>query len=442
MSKINKYTLHQELKVRCSEISYEGYGVYRDENNFPIFISDLLPNEEAIVKITNLYKNYAFGSVVQYLTLSDDRNSEFQWTPSSPLVTLKYPAQIEFKNNYFYNLLKRNLQNINVDEIYSQFTQSPIQFQYRNKVSYKLSVQNNQLTINEINQKSNEITDANNLFLVKSIIKETISQILDIIKTFLENTNKLKNLKMFEKITLRANSQNQVDVCLSIHSDYDLPAKLIKLLNEITQVVSLSINKKHSLQVLFEKEQFKMQLNDKEYICSIQSFFQVNDIVASMMFHKIKEYVNSKNNVKTILDAYCGVGTIGQIVTNKNNYVYGSDIVSSAIENANNNKLLNSVSGEYKTMSSDVYFTKNVSNLEDSILILDPPRSGISKEFINWIIAKQIKNIVYMSCDVKTLIRDLQLILEANSYKITYIQGFDMFPNTPHIEALVFIEKK
>ncbi|MFV8418907.1 23S rRNA (uracil(1939)-C(5))-methyltransferase RlmD [Mycoplasma sp. Sp33II] len=434
MPKLRNYKINDTLQVTCSELSYEGLGISRLDDGYAIFTSDLFPSESANVTLVKVTSKYAFAKVEKLLTKSPQRNLIVQdCINSAPLINLQYTSQIQFKNDYFSKLLSWNL-GPKVLENYSPFQASPVWQNYRNKVRYPFLIVNQKLHVAEYDIKSNDLHIANNFDQNLPIINQTVEFLLDSINTFFTMSKK-NNAHMFEELTIRSNNKNELSVAVKINSDYDIPSKLLQQFKTNPAIIDFNVIKKDKIINLYNIKPFTMYLNNKEFNCTISSFFQVNTTMAEIIFKKIAELVDQIPS-NALLDAYCGVGVIGQLVgTNK--LVIGSDITPSAILDAKINAANNQINGQYFVGDSASVFKKHVKSLADSILVLDPPRSGITPEFITWIKQNKIQNVIYMSCDPKTLVRDLKEL--SSDYAIKYIQGFDMFPNTAHIESVTLL---
>ncbi|MFV8474324.1 23S rRNA (uracil(1939)-C(5))-methyltransferase RlmD [Mycoplasma sp. Z407A] len=438
MSKLNQYQKNQIIEVTCSELSYEGLGTTRDENGYAIFTSDLFPGEKAKVQLLKVNSKFAFAKVSKLLVPSLMRNAKQQdCINSAPLINLNYQEQIKFKDQYLSKLLAWNL-GPEVLENYVSFTPSPVINNYRNKVRYPFIIQDNQLFVAEYDIKSNNLHLANNFSQNNQAINLAINYLLDTLNNYYSANNKQKHLAFYEEITLRANKQDEISLALKINSDYDLPTKLLAKIQQYQAIVDFNIIKKDKTINLYNTKPFTMELNNMQFNCNINSFFQINSAMAGIIFAKIHDIV-AQIQSQVLLDAYCGVGVIGQLVGG-HKHIIGSDIAPSSILDAKINAQHNQINGQYYVGDSGTVFKKQVKNLQDTILILDPPRSGITEEFITWIKQNQIQNIVYMSCDPKTLVRDLKDL--ASNYNISYVQGFDMFPNTAHIETVVLLKAK
>ena len=157
-----------------------------------------------------------------------------------------------------------------------------------------------------------------------------------------------------------------------------------------------------------------------------------------VLYGKVKE--NIKNNEGTILDLYCGTGTIGQILSHgSKNKVIGIEIVKDAVIMARENSKFNNLDCEF--IEGDV--TEAVKNIKDKIsfIVVDPPRAGIMEKGVRNICKFNVENIIYVSCNPKTLVEDLKVFSNCG-YKVETIECVDMFPNTYHVETVVLLSRE
>ena len=171
------------------------------------------------------------------------------------------------------------------------------------------------------------------------------------------------------------------------------------------------------------------------------SFFQVNPIQTEVLYGKALEYAKLTGN-ETVFDAYCGTGTITLFLSQKAKKVYGVEIITQAIENANINAKENNVDNvEFFVGESEVIIPDLINKgVKADVVVVDPPRKGCDVKLLNAITNINAERIVYVSCDPSTLARDLA-ILEKNGYKTIEVQPVDMFPQTTHIENVAMIVK-
>ena len=174
---------------------------------------------------------------------------------------------------------------------------------------------------------------------------------------------------------------------------------------------------------------------------SPKSFYQINAVQTEILYTKAVEFASLTGN-EYVVDAYCGIGTIGMIASSKAKSVIGIECEDSSVKNAIDNKNLNNISN-YNVIKGDS--GKVMTGLVEKgeridVVFTDPPRAGCSREFLNCIVRVLPEKIVYVSCNPDTLARDLSFITK-NKYKVRKIQPVDMFPHTTHIECVVKLER-
>lgn len=181
------------------------------------------------------------------------------------------------------------------------------------------------------------------------------------------------------------------------------------------------------------------QLGDFRFLISPFSFFQTNTHQAQVLYQKILSYCQLKPD-SLVFDLYCGTGTIGIFVSPHVRQVIGIEILDQAIQNAIQNAALN----QRDNISFIVSKTKNFlkfTELKPDIVIVDPPRSGMVPKALARVIQLQASQLIYVSCNPTTLMKDLQLITQSG-YTVSAIQPVDMFPNTHHLETIVQLIRK
>ena len=171
---------------------------------------------------------------------------------------------------------------------------------------------------------------------------------------------------------------------------------------------------------------------------SLKSFYQVNHAQMLKLYHLAKTLSDVDQN-KDVLDLYCGIGTISMYMSRFARHVTGVEIVKQAIENANDNAKMNDISNvDFVLADAGKDMDKYIKGKD--IVILDPPRKGVSKELIESLKKNQTRKIVYVSCNPATLARDLELFKD--TYKLNDIYPVDMFPYTIHTECVTSLDLK
>ena len=188
---------------------------------------------------------------------------------------------------------------------------------------------------------------------------------------------------------------------------------------------------------LSSKKYIETKIGDKKYQESIQSFFQINSTLTKDLYDEVFNQIKG-NRYQTVLDLYCGTGTIGIYVSGECDKIISIDCSFSNIEDAKNNAVLNKI-------DNIEFICDKVENRIDKIkgvnaIIVDPPRAGLDKKTISYLKKLNPQKIIYVSCDLITLARDLKDLSEA--YNIRYIKPFNMFPRTYHCESITVLERR
>ncbi|VEU76270.1 23S rRNA (uracil(1939)-C(5))-methyltransferase RlmD [Mycoplasmopsis columboralis] len=428
--------VENKIVSECIELTYEGYGVILYKNK-RFFVPNLLPGEKAEIIITKNHKNYGYGKVLKLLTLSKHRNSLFEFSNAASLIHLSYPEQLKWKQQYLENLFSRNL-NISLSTINKIKWFDPI-YNYRNKVRYPIFVDQQNIYFGEYLWKSYQLRKTKATILIQDTLIEVSDFVLANLNTFFKN--ELSKVRFIKEVSFRTNKEQEIQITFDLDPSYDLPKKFIQLLCQKSNIIEIYSRKNLQSELIYSRKEFSITLSDKKFKISSDNFFQVNLTVFENILKDIAKYLQNKTNKNTLIDAYCGVGVFSQFFSNFFRKSIGIEVVESSIHLAKINSTINGLKNinYYAGKVEDVVFKKEI-DVSDSVLIVDPPRAGLENKVINWINQKQINSIVYLSCDPRTLTRDLKIFLD-KEYKIVQITPYEMFPNTHHIETLVFLEK-
>ena len=223
--------------------------------------------------------------------------------------------------------------------------------------------------------------------------------------------------------------------------------KLLEKHPEISTVI-LNINDRFTPVILGKREKviygsgyIEDILCTHRFRISPSSFYQVNPVQTEVLYRKAVEFA-ALTGSETVLDAYCGIGTIGITASDKAKQVVGVEINHAAVRDAITNARLNSIKNCWFTVGDAGEYMQQM--LRDGhrpdVVFMDPPRAGSDERFISSLLAAAPERIVYISCAPDTLARDLRLIT-AGGYTVQKIQPVDMFPFTEHIECVVKLEK-
>jgi 23S rRNA (uracil1939-C5)-methyltransferase len=268
--------------------------------------------------------------------------------------------------------------------------------------------------------------------------------------------------KQFEKLSCtkeirhvlikHAHRSGQVMVCLIVrnypfhHSD----ALKENLIAQFPQIQSLSviINRREDNVILDGKEilvhgtpYIEEQLLGCTFRISARSFFQINPYATEKLYSKAIEFAGLSGK-ETVIDLYCGTGTIGMLCASKAKKVYGIEIVADAIKDAKVNAEINGITN-IDFLNADAFKGAQAvirSKIKADVVIVDPPRKGCSRDTLDAIETIAPEKLVYVSCDPATLARDVKIMKE-KGYEVMKVQPVDMFPMTVHIETIVLLQK-
>ena len=190
--------------------------------------------------------------------------------------------------------------------------------------------------------------------------------------------------------------------------------------------------------ILYGRDYITEELLGLKFKISPFSFFQTNSRGAESLYSIVRDFMGNGDN-KVVFDLYCGTGTIGQIAAPNAKKVIGLELIEEAVEAAKENAKLNGLDN-CEFIAGDVAETIKQVKVKPDIIILDPPRSGVSPKALDYVIKFNAKEIIYVSCNPKTMVDNLETLLAAG-YKVEKSKVKDMFPNTPHAETVVKLTK-
>ena len=376
-------------------------------NNKIVFIKNALPGEIVDIKITTSKKKYQEAIVTKYHQKSPQRILTkcpyFNKCGGCNLLFFNYLDTLTFKLNKVKDLFTKN--NINYSkEIEVIKNTHPLN--YRHKLSLK--IKNKQIGFYEEN--------THNLIPINECLLAT-SPINEVIKNY-----KLLNISNGD-LTIRASSNNEILLVINT-PDNNYNIELSKLKSKV-KLVGIVYNNK----TIYGQNFYYERLRGFLFKISYDSFFQVNPYITEELFKLLKSNIKKDS---TILELYSGVGTLSLVCASQSKTIYSVEIIKNAILNSNFNAKINHISN-IKFMLGDVKNTVSKLNIFFDTLILDPPRKGLDKTTLNFILTKLPPTIIYISCDILTLIRDLKYLekyYDLQEYKI-----LDMFSYTYHLES-------
>ncbi len=451
---------NKEYTLKIVSQGYEGEGIAKVDESYPIFIEGALKGELVKIKVIKVNKNFAYGKLIEIIESSKERVDPscniYKRCGGCKIQHISYKGQLDFKWQRVKDCIER------IAKLDREIVKYPlgmdIPLRYRNKVQLPIGIFNKELKIGFFAPRSHEIIDMESCF----IQDEIADKIVKITREWIErkaisvcNVNGIyeKSGILRHLMIRRGFKTNEIMVVLVTNKE-ELPYKeefienIVKNIPEVKSIIQ-NINSKNTNVILGDRcitlwgsDTICDYIGEFKFNISPLSFFQVNPIQTDVLYSKALEYANLTGD-EIVFDAYCGTGTITLFLSKKAKEVYGVEIIEQAIENANINAKENNINNAkfFVGKSEEVIPSLIDKGIKADVIVVDPPRKGCDIKLLESITKALPRRIVYVSCDPSTLARDLN-ILDKNGYKTVEVQPVDMFPQTAHVENVVKLEKK
>lgn len=443
-----------ELSIEATEFPGLGIGYYNDHR---VKVKGALPGQKLRVRITKRRKEDIEGKIIEILEDVDYKVSakcpHFGVCGGCSHAFLSYEKQLEFKATQVLSLFEE----AEIEDFeFLGIERSPEEYEYRNKMEYTFGdfEKGGELTLGmHIKNRSFGIVTVDNCQIVDKDYRIILATVLDYLKDkelpyykVVSHVGYLRNLvvrksKNTDEILINLVTTSQVDF------DFNPLTEIIKKLpfqGKLTSILHTTNDgladmvQGDKVDILFGRDYIEENLLGLKFIIRPFSFFQTNSRGAEKLYSIVRDFIGETSS-KVVFDLYCGTGTIGQIVAPKAKSVLGIEIIPEAVEAANENATLNGLTN-CKFIAGDI--AKVIMDVKDKpdIIILDPPRPGVHPVALEYVLKFNAPEIIYVSCNPKTLVKDLKVILESG-YVIDKVKVMDMFPHTPHVETVVRIVK-
>lgn len=441
---------NDEITIDITDMTGEGSGVGKHEG-MAVFVPLTAVGDTVRVKILKVKKNYAFGKLTEIIAPSPDRTENgcpsFNQCGGCVYRHISYASELIIKYNRVYGVINHIG---GVDLKPEPIIPSDNCERYRNKAQYPVSSDG---SLGFYAFHSHRIVKCGSCKLQPQIFDKITAVCSSWIKeNGISIYNEESHSGLLRHIYIRiAEKTGEIMLCAVINGD-NLPCsdKLIKGL------ISVCGNSLKSVQLNVNKEKTNVILGEKckvlfggtyitDILCGIKirlsplSFYQVNRSTAEKLYGVVSRYAEPDG--KTILDLYCGAGTIGLSLAQKAQKIIGVEIVREAVKDAEFNTCLNGIKNAEFICSDAAKAAEQLAarGISPDVIIVDPPRKGCSPELIKTITESfKPKRVVYVSCDPATLARDVKIFAE-NSYELQEYTPVDMFPRTAHVETAALI---
>ncbi|WP_059104509.1 23S rRNA (uracil(1939)-C(5))-methyltransferase RlmD [Shouchella shacheensis] len=444
---------NETVTVTIEDLSHDGSGVAK-VSGYALFIPKTIPGEKATVKVVKTKKGYGFARLIKIETESDDRVDPpcplFQRCGGCQIQHIDYPAQLRYKQKQVKDVITRVAKLPNVTVHGTIGMDDP--WRYRNKAQVPVAYQDGEFVAGFYEKRSHRIVDMEECI----IQNEHNDAVIHIVKKLAQEYgihayDEASHCGTLRHIVARyGKSTGQVMVVL-ITKGAELPhkQKLIEAIREkVPNVKSImqNVNSKRTnvifgdkTKVLWGEEHIYDEINGIRFAISARSFYQVNPDQTNRLYGKALEYANLTGS-ETVIDAYCGIGTISLFLARKATHVYGVEVIPEAITDAKRNAKLNGLTNAEFAVgeAENVMPWWHAQGVRPDVIVVDPPRKGCDEKLLETMIALKPKRIVYVSCNPGTLARDLR-ILEDGGYQTKEVQPVDMFPQTTHVETVTLL---
>lgn len=447
---------NQEFTAVIQSVTNQGEGIAKLDG-FAVFVPGAVTGDEAVIRLVKVKKNYGYGRLMQLLTSSPYRTKErcaiARRCGGCSLQHIRYEYQLELKNCYVADVLQRigGVQNLELPPCVGM--ENP--WRYRNKMVFPIGQDKQGKVIFGFYAKhSHDIVPCEDC-----AIGSTLS--VDIARTVVDYMNE-HHLQPYEEKTgiggirrvfvRSAHATGQVMAVISSRMEPDkhsqslaeriraLSPSIVSILWNVNPGINnLILGEKNVL--LWGKETITDELCGNQFEISAHSFFQVNPAQTQRLYDKALEFAVLTGK-ETVMDLYCGIGTISLYAARHAKKVAGIEIVPQAIENAKQNAKVNGVeNAEFFCGPAEHWMPElRKQGYQADVVILDPPRKGSDPVTLDAICGMQPQRIVYISCDSATLARDVAYLSKCG-YQLQKAQTFDQFSHSTHVECVCLLTR-
>ncbi len=447
MAELAKNQLHT---VAITGYTAEGPGVARVDGRV-VFVHGGVRGETCVIRILKVLKNVAFGRVEEVLTASPARREpdcpHYPACGGCDFRHVSYEEELEAKRQRVEDALRRvGGAEVSVEEILA----APAVDGYRNKAQFPVSPEG---LAGFYRARSHQVVPALDCRLQAPQAGVVAGAVEAYLREFdVSAYDERTRRGLLRHICVRTSREGQALVCLvvngeSLPHEEDLVRRIRSACPDTAGVV-LNVNTQDTNVVLGEtyralwgEDTLTDTLCGLTFRLSVPSFYQVNRVQAERLYGKAAEFAGLTGR-ETVLDLYCGAGTITLALAGLAGRVIGAEIVPEAVENARENARINGIGNAEFMLGDAGAVAKKLAEerLRPDVVVVDPPRKGLEEAVIEAIAAMSPERVVYVSCDPGTLARDVKRFA-GRGYRTARASTVDMFPGTRHVETVVLLQR-
>ncbi|MBO8157205.1 MAG: 23S rRNA (uracil(1939)-C(5))-methyltransferase RlmD [Bacillaceae bacterium] len=440
---------NQVIELKFSDLTHEGNGVGKIDG-YPLFVPYALPGEKGKVKVVKVKKNFGYGRLMELTEESPERVEPkcevYRQCGGCQLQHMSYQMQLEMKHKQVTDALRKigHITDVPVHPVIGM--DEP--WRYRNKVQIPVGEREGGLMAGFYQKRSHRMIDMSTCHIQdedNDRMVETVRRIAE--EAGIKPYDEEKHRGVLRHIMVRTGQKTKDIMVVLITRTRDLPHK-IKIIEGIREAfpnvksIVQNVNPKRTnvimgeeTRVLWGDEYIYDEIGDIRFAISARSFYQVNPTQTEKLYNKALEYAQLSGN-ETVIDAYCGIGTISLFLAQRSKKVYGVEVVPEAVDDAKRNARLNGIDNAefFVGEAEKVMPWWKAQGLQPDVIVVDPPRKGCDEKLLEAIVDMQPDRVVYVSCNPSTLARDLKF-LEEHGFETKEVQPVDMFPQTSHVEC-------
>jgi 23S rRNA (uracil1939-C5)-methyltransferase len=437
------------LTIKRLGINGEGVGYFKKQ---VVFVPGALPGEEVVVEATKVHSKFAEAKMKKIRKESPHRIKPlcpvYEQCGGCQLQHLRYDQQLKEKRDIVIQSLERHTK-LPIDKLDIRETigmEDP--WGYRNKSSFQVGEKSGKVLTGLYGLNSHQLIDLDQCAVQHSLTNEAST----IVKRILQDLhipvyNERSRKGIVRTIVTRIGVQTGELQIVLVTSKKELPKKNViiqeiqKRLPQVKSIVQNINGQKTSLvfgnetTTLAGKDFIQETLGELDFELSARTFFQLNPVQTVKLYDEVKKAAELTGKEK-VVDAYCGVGTIGLWLSSEAGEIRGMDVIPESIEDAKKNAERHDVKhATYVTGKAEEWLPKwTKEGWKPEVIVVDPPRTGCDDQLLKTILKVQPKKVVYVSCNPSTLAKDIQAL--SSKYEVKYIQPVDMFPQTSHVECV------
>ncbi|HEO6453467.1 TPA: 23S rRNA (uracil(1939)-C(5))-methyltransferase RlmD [Streptococcus agalactiae] len=440
------------LKIKRMGINGEGIGFYKKTL---IFVPGALKGEEVFCQISSVRRNFAEAKLLKINKKSKNRVdpacSIYKECGGCQIMHLQYDKQLEFKTDVIRPALMKfkpeGYENYEIRKTIGM----PEPEHYRAKLQFQVRSFGGNVRAGLYAQGTHRLIDIKDCLVQDRLTQEMINRVAELLGKYklpIYNERKIAGVRTV--MIRRAQASGEIQLIFITSKRLDFDDVVIELVREFPELKTVAVNINASktsdiygqiTEVIWGQESINEEVLDYGFSLSPRAFYQLNPKQTQILYSEAVNALDVKED-DDLIDAYCGVGTIGLAFAGKVKSVRGMDVIPEAIQDAKENALhMGFTNTHYEAGKAEDIIPRWYSEgFRANALIVDPPRTGLDDKLLNTILKMPPEKMVYVSCNTSTLARDLVTLTKV--YHVHYIQSVDMFPHTARTEAVVKLQRK